>query len=341
MADNPQAPTTARIMITFAAFIVIVAGMKAAASIIVPFLLSLFLAIICSAPASWLKDRGLPAWVAIMIVITGIIIAGVVLTGLVGASMKDFLSSLPRYNSALDRRFEEILSWMNERGLELKGVDPSTAFEPATVMQFTATLLNSLKDVLANGLLIIITVIFMLLEASSFPRKLRTILDDPEKDLPHFDKFTRDVKHYLAIKTWICLGTGILVTAFLMLIGVDYPILWGLLAFILNYIPTLGSIIAAIPAVLLSVVQYGWGMAVGVAAVYLAINLVMGSFVEPRVMGKGLGLSTLVVFLSLLFWGWVLGPVGMVLSVPLTVTVKIALESRQDTAWIAVMLGSA
>jgi AI-2 transport protein TqsA len=115
--------------------------------------------------------------------------------------------------------------------------------------------------------------------------------------------------------------------------------LWGLLAFALNYVPNIGSIIAAVPAVLLSIVQLGVLKALVVAAGYAGINMVMGSFLEPRFMGRGLGLSTLVVFLSLLFWGWVLGPVGMLLSVPLTMTAKIALESRDDTRWIAVLLG--
>jgi len=159
--------------------------------------------------------------------------------------------------------------------------------------------------------------------------------------MTHFDAFVRDVKHYLAIKTWICLATGFLMTVFLISINLDYAILWGVLAFLLNYVPTIGSIIAALPAVLLAYIQLGGGWAVGVAIGYLAVNMIMGNLVEPRVMGQGLGLSTLVVFLSLLFWGWVLGPVGMVLSVPLTVTLRIALESREDTRWIAVLLGSA
>ena len=119
---------------------------------------------------------------------------------------------------------------------------------------------------------------------------------------------------------------------------VDYPLLWGLLAFLLNYIPNLGSIIAAVPTVLLTLVQLGWSAALIVFAGYSVVNVVIGSFIEPRFMGKGLGLSTLVVFLSLVFWGWVLGPVGMLLSVPLTMTLKIALESSEENRWLAKLL---
>ena len=135
------------------------------------------------------------------------------------------------------------------------------------------------------------------------------------------------------------LGTGIAIGVWLAVIGVDYAMLWGLLAFLLNYVPNIGSIIAAVPTVLFAAVQLGPGAALWSAAGYLVVNVVVGSVVEPRFMGRGLGLSTLVVFLSLVFWGWVLGPVGMFLSVPLTMMIKIALDSRPDTHWIAVLLG--
>jgi predicted PurR-regulated permease PerM len=144
----------------------------------------------------------------------------------------------------------------------------------------------------------------------------------------------------MAIQTVISLATGACVAIFLTIMGVDYPLLWGVLAFLLNYIPNIGSIMAALPPVLLTIIQFGLGRAVGVAIGYLVINMTIGNVISPHLMGRGLGLSTLVVFLSLIFWGWILGPVGMLLSVPLTMTVKIALESSEDTRWIAILLGS-
>ena len=132
-----------------------------------------------------------------------------------------------------------------------------------------------------------------------------------------------------------------LVTLWLWLLGVDHAQLWGVMAFLLNFVPNIGSIIAAVPAVLLALVQLGMGTALFVAAGYLVVNIVIGSVLEPRFMGRGLGLSTLVVFLSLVFWGWVLGPVGMLLSVPLTITVKLALDSSKDTRWLGILLGPA
>ncbi len=154
-----------------------------------------------------------------------------------------------------------------------------------------------------NGFLIILTVIFILLETSGFPQKLKGSLRDPEKTFWYFERFIQSVQRYMAIKTWISLGTGVVIALWLTIIGVDYPVLWGLLAFLLNYIPNIGSILAAIPAVLLALIQLGIVSSVLTAIGYLVVNIVFGNIVEPRVMGRGLGLSTLIVFLSLIFWG--------------------------------------
>jgi predicted PurR-regulated permease PerM len=159
--------------------------------------------------------------------------------------------------------------------------------------------------------------------------------------LGHLTKFTESVNRYLALKTLFSLLTGVAIWIWLSILGVDFSLLWGLVAFLLNFVPNIGSIIAAIPAVLLALIQLGMGSALLASLGYVVVNVVVGSIIEPKFMGRGLGLSTLVVFLSLVFWGWVLGPVGMVLSVPLTMIVKIALESHEDTSWIAIILGSA
>ncbi len=171
--------------------------------------------------------------------------------------------------------------------------------------------------------------------------KLHRILKNPEESLGHFDHFIENIKRYMAIKTATSLLTGAAVTLWLTGVGVDYPVLWGVLAFFLNYVPNIGSIIAAVPALLLALVQLGPGAAAWTGAGFLLINNIVGNVIEPRYMGKGLGLSGLVVFVSLVFWGWVLGSAGMFLSVPLTMTIKIALDSNENTRWLAVLLGPA
>jgi predicted PurR-regulated permease PerM len=331
--------STSRIMVTFAAFIVIVAGLRAASSIVVPFLLAIFIAIICSAPVFWLQSKGVRAGISILLVVIVILAAGSFVGGFLGSSVTDFVRTSPQYAAALEERFAGITRWLEDKGVDMENIDLLGKVDANTVMGYTASVLSSLRDMLANSFLIIVIVIFMLMEASSFPRKLGEVLDDPDESMPHFRKIIEEIKRYLAFKTWICLATGIIATILCIATGVDNPFLWGAFAFLLNYIPTIGSFIAAIPPVLLAWVQYGYPRAILVALGYIVLNLIIGNFVEPRVMGRGLGLSTLIVFLSLIFWGWVFGPVGMILSVPLTMMMKITLESREDTKWIAVLMG--
>ena len=158
--------------------------------------------------------------------------------------------------------------------------------------------------------------------------------------LKYLDKIGSSIRNYLSIKTVISFLTGLFIWIWLLVLGVDYAILWGVIAFLLNYIPNIGSIIAAAPTMLLALIQLGVSGMVWTGIGYLLVNMVIGNMVEPKVMGKGLGLSTLVVFLSLIIWGFMLGTVGMFLSVPLTMTIKIILEQNEQTKWIAILLGT-
>ena len=208
------------------------------------------------------------------------------------------------------------------------------------VLDLVTDTLAHIGGLLANALLIFLILVFLCLETSSFPGKIRSTLAEPDRILAGLDGFLHNLNRYMAIKTWISLATGLVAGTWCAVIGVDNPVLWGLLAFLLNYVPNIGSIMAAIPPVLLAYIQYDWPQALYVAAGFGVVNIVMGNVVEPKFMGRGLDMSTLVVFLSLVFWGWVLGPVGMLLSIPLTMTVKIALEMQEETRWLAVWMGA-
>jgi len=337
--DSKRETQTSQILITIAAFVVVVAGMSAAKAILVPFLLSAFIAIISAPPLFWMQHKGLPKWLALLIVILGVFLIGLLVAGLVGSSVNNFLEDLPLYKEKITQQTASVMAWLDRVGMDTSALTLTKVLNPGAVMNLTAALLNDLGSALANAFLIVMTVIFILLEASTFPAKLAIISGDGESSLGGFGRFIGNVKQYMAIKTLISLVTGLLAVILLTVIGVDYPLLWVLLAFALNYVPSIGSIIAAVPPVMLAIIQLDPLSALFVAAGYLAINVLMGNVIEPRFMGRGLGLSTLVVFLSLIFWGWVLGPVGMLLAVPLTITAKIGLDTRDDTRWVAILLG--
>jgi AI-2 transport protein TqsA len=340
MDKSDQLSKGAQVLLLLAAFIVVVAGMRAAQAIIVPFLLAAFITVISSPPLFWLQERRVPTAIALLLVIFVILFSLLLIAGLVASSVNDFSAKLPLYAARLKVQTDAILGWLEQNRVDVDSLELDKIFNAAAVMQFVAMLLKELGGILTNGVLILLTVIFMLLEASSFPTKLQAIFRKPEASLGRIKYFIGTVNRYMAIQTVISLATGACVAIFLTVMGVDYPLLWGVLAFLLNYIPNIGSIMAAVPAVLLTIIQFGLGRAVGVAIGYLVINMAIGNVISPRLMGRGLGLSTLVVFLSLIFWGWILGPVGMLLSIPLTMMVKIALESSENTRWAAILLGS-
>lgn len=332
-------------ILILAALVIIAAGLKSSQDLMVPFLLAAFIATIAATPMFWLQRKGIPEAFSLPAVMIAMIFIVVLLGALVAQSASAFSAKLPFYQERLLFLQSEFIAivepLIQPLGIRIDIQSILANFSPNSALELAATTLARLGGVLSNSFLIILTVIFILAEAASFPRKLSDILKNPDRDLPHFAKFAENVNRYIAIKTSVSVITGVIVTTFLWILGVDFPILWGLLAFLLNYVPTIGSIIAAVPPLLLALIQIGPGAAGIVAIGFLTINVVMGNAIEPRFMGKGLGLSTLVVFLSLVVWGWVLGPVGMLLSVPLTMTVKIGLEANPNTQWFAHMLGPA
>jgi len=324
-------------LIILASIVIILAGIKAAAVIVVPFLLSLFLATILSPFYLWLKKQGageIPS--LLMIVFFLVLIIGSMIT-LIGNSVQDFSQNVPLYETKLRSDLKQMLEIINQWGMHVPKEDMLAMFHTDSVMRYIAVTLKSFGSLLTNSFMIILIVIFMLLEISQFSTKLnQTHL----KGLKTLIQVSDKIKHYILLKALTSAATGIIVTLFLKVMDIHYAVLWGLLAFLLNFIPNIGSILAAVPAVLMALVQYNFSTALFIAGGYLAVNVTIGSILEPRILGKGLGLSTLIVFLSLIFWGWLLGPVGMLLSVPLTVIIKIALDTQPDTRWIATLLGS-
>ena len=327
-------------LINMAAFVIVVAGMKAAAPLVVPFLLAVFLAIICAPPVFWMQTKGLPEIIGLLLVISVIVAVWILLVTLIGSSMTDFSRNVPKYQQTLQEQTVGWWQWLNEHGVAIDRRMLADTFNPGKILKMAANTLNGLGGMLTNTFVIFLTFFFILSEAAGFPDKLRAIQGNQSLALEKYGEIAAGVNRYLGIKTLTSLFTGVIVGFALSLQGLDYAVMWGVVAFFFNFIPNIGSIIAAIPALLLSLVQLGGGAALVTGGIYLCLNIVIGSIVEPRVMGKGVGLSVLVVFLSLAFWGWVLGPVGMLLSVPLTMAVRIALEGNENTRWLAILLAS-
>ena len=328
-------------MIIAAAVIILIFGMQAAKVLLVPLLLAIFLALITVRPMLWMQKRGVPSVAGALIIVTAMMLLLAIVAAIVGSSVAEFTAALPTYQERLDVVVKKIITFVAERvdgDLFIESL--GERLDPGWAMGLVASILNSVGDVLTNVFLIFFTMVFILLEASSIPTKIAAAFGKGADEFERPRIFLDNLGRYLGIKTVVSIATGLLIGILTWTIGLDFPLLWGMLAFLLNYVPNIGSIIAAVPAVLMAMLQLGAGEAMAVAVSFLGVNMLFGNIIEPRLLGHGVGISPLVVFIGLVFWGWVFGPVGMLLSVPLTMALKMGLERDERTRWIALFLGS-
>lgn len=341
MSESTRSRLGARTLFVGAALVVVLAGLKAAQTLVIPFLLALFLAIICAPAVTWLTRRKVPigfAVLAVVIVLLGIFSG---FGAILGGSVNEFTAFAAQYQARFDGLIESASSWFEARDIDPETLDILNMLQPSRLINLLGGVLRNLAAVLSNLFMILLTMIFMLLEAASVPVKVKAAIGGSDRfDVDNMAQAVIQVQRYLGLKTLTSLATGLLIGLWTAIVGLEFAVVWGLLAFLLNYIPNIGSIVAAAPAVLLALVQGGIYYALLVAIGYVVVNVGIGNFTEPWLMGRTLGLSTLVVFLSLVFWGWMWGSVGMLLSVPLTMIIKILLENTDDLRWMAVMLDS-
>ena len=208
------------------------------------------------------------------------------------------------------------------------------------LFRFLAGLASELSYFASNGFIITLLIIFMLCETTSTPKKLAAALGKQGFVNEHIQKVVADIRNYMVIKTWMSLGVGTSVTLLLVVSDVQYPLLWGFVAFLLNYIPNIGSVVAAIPPIVLATVEHGLVVGAVDAVFFVIINCTIGYAIEPRLLGNGLDLSPLIVLIALILFGWLLGPIGMFLSPPLAVIMKIIFQSFPETRWIAVLMAN-
>jgi len=330
-----------RLLIGVAALTIIIWGVNQAQAALMSSLVAVFLAALGTPLVLWLQRRRVPSAMAVLAVLALIVLVLLLVGAFVGASLNGFTAALPAYQASIQGQAAELTAMLAKKGIRVTEAMLLEYLNPAAAMKYAAEALGGLGAALANIVLILLTVLFILLEAASFPVKLRAVLGDPSQKFPEFTRFIGDIQRYMLVKTVLAAAAGLLLGSWLAVLGVDSPVLWGFLAFLLLYIPHVGSILAGIPAVSLTLVQLGPGRAALVAAGYVAVNFIIGNLVEPKLMGKKLSLSTLAVFLSLIFWGRMLGLVGAVLCIPLTMALKFAFENNKNTRWLAVLLGPA
>lgn len=323
-----------------AAVMIILSGIKAASGLIAPFLMAIFVAIVCSPSLSFLRGRGVPNSIALIVVLLGVGLFGAMLVAWLSGSLAELSSTLPNYKIKLTVLYQDFRAWLSGWNIAIPEPQSLSLLSPDSLVIMLNRLLNGLSGLIGDALIVFIAVLFLLVDAVYFPEKLKSVLNDPDKSMPHFAYFTKTVVHYLALKSVASGITAVCVAALLWFFDFELIVLWTILAFFLNFIPYLGSAIAAIAPIFIGLIDHSWVVAVSVTIGYIAINILVGQIIETRLIGNKLNLSSFVVFVSLTFWGWILGPVGMFLSIPLTMLVLIALQSSDATKRYAVLLQS-
>ncbi len=357
MIERRKIEAGIRTLLILACLVIVIAGLKAAGRFFVPFLLALFIATVSFPITAWLRQHRVPRFFAVVatVLVDFAFLAGVVLIGvvLIGELQEKWESkyqaeSTEKLAQTEDWAVATIVKWSNIPEEEARNNVRSyvtedlakqlAAIKVEDIVDLGTNVVGRVTAFLGAAFIVLLCTVFMLMEARMFARRLSLIA---EARGPNFERMLyagKDIQRFLGIKTMVSLATGFLAGFLCWAAGLDFFILWGILAWALNYIPVMGSIVAGIPPTILALVLMGWPSAVAVGVGYAAINVFLGNFVEPMMMGNRFGLSTLVVIVSVMFWGWVWGPVGMFLAVPIMMMLKVFLENSYEFRWIAVAI---
>ena len=322
---------------TFAYIIIIITGLKLASGIILPFLMAFFLFIIFLPLINKLNSFSIPNVISLLLVFAIIIIVIFLPTIFIVSSSNDIIKDIPIYQDKFHKVIPQIIAFFEQYNIFLEWNTILSLIEPAKIINYITTLFQGMGNITINLLLTLALFIFLLLESSAISNKI-SYLTKTNEQKQKVELFIKSINRYFIIKTFTSALTGLMVWALLEYFNLQYALLFAVLVFLLNYIPSIGSFIAAFPPVLVSILQLSMIETITIAIVYLIINILIGSFLDPKIMGKDLGISTFVVFISMVIWGWIFGPFGMLLAVPLTIIIKIICDNSKHYHWVLVIL---
>jgi predicted PurR-regulated permease PerM len=338
-SDNPSAPLIRPVVIITGIAILILA-MRAASDVLSPILLAMVLAITAAPLLGWFMRRGAPAWLALVltIVLTVLLILGIV--WLVGLSVQDFADKLPGYEKRFGEIEQTLGTTLTNLGVDVDNLTADPIIAPQGLLELIAGFAGGIVSGLSNWGLILLTSAFFLVEAAVMPRKVQEITEEGDSDVVRLLRLNQDLRQYMVINAGVGLLAAIVNVILLAIIGVDFALLWGVLSFFMSFIPSVGFLISVIPPALMALIQFGLPEMLIVVVAYIVINFVVDNVIKPRFIEEGVNISPLMTFLSLILWGWVLGPIGAILAVPMAIIVQAILASREGTRWLAYLMGS-
>jgi predicted PurR-regulated permease PerM len=329
--------TPAKILLYSTAAVVLTIGMKTIAPILTTVLFSIFAALIFTPLVRWLKRKGIPGGLSVLLVILLFTLIVLVLGVIVVRAAIQFGDQIPIYQN-------QLTEFMNSLAIYIPSYE---GFSVQSIVRGIVSITVSLMVSIVNGLvntgttagIIILTTAFMLIEAANVPEKVKEETENQSELQLRLSRFGRKLVTFIVIRAEINLITSVAITIIFLIGGIDYAILWGVLIFLLSYIPYIGLVIASIPPIVIALFKYGPLGALAVIVVIAVIDGIIENVLFPSLMGKGLQLSPAFLFLALIYWNFVLGGAGALLSIPLTIVLKIMLESFDETKWMARLMG--
>ncbi len=341
MNNFPAQSLAVRFMVICIGCVALVGGMYAIASILNPIFIAVLFAVLFDIPRAWLIRRGMSTGMALLITILITLLIAILFLILMGNTLLGLSATIPAYQQQIQTNLEKLGAMLTPygiRGDQLKTLGQTNQTNPLNVITYV---LSGVVSIFSGIILIMVYAIFLLIEVSGFPNKLNQAFDPSDAAYRYINKVTKNLRSFLVVQTKVSLITGVGVFIALKLLGVEFALLWAFVAFLMNFIPYIGSILAAVPAVIVAFIQFGpTATVLLVIAAYLLVNFVVNYAIYPRMMGQGVDLSMFIVLASMIFWGWVLGPIGLILAVPITSVIKISLESYSGSRWLGVMLGA-
>ena len=341
---NPQRPSestsllsASKIMLFLASFVVIVFGMREAAQIITPIIIAFIVAILFSPFHSWLIEKRVPAWVALVIVILVILLVISVMVGVTVVSITQFINRIPEYSESLQGLVDGVVDLIGLLPIDVSSLLNFELFDVTQILNVSGSLLSGVLDAFSNWFILLLLVAFMLADFTFLPQKFKAMFKNNEQIIA-ISELMSSIRRYLSITASMGLVIGVFNAVLLIFIGVDFAVLWGILGFLMNFIPSVGIIISVIPPVILALLEYNWQVALVAGLAIIVVNFVIENVVQPRIMEEDLNISPLFIMISLVLWTFVLGPIGTILAVPLTlIATKLLLEASEETRWLAIL----
>jgi len=330
--------SASKIMVFLASLVVVVFGMREAAEIITPIIIAFILAILFFPLHRWLIDRHLPTWLALVIVMLLILLVLSVMVSITVISITQFINRIPDYSDSLQTLVNGVIVLIKTLPVDVENLLNTELFDVTQILNVSGSLLSGTLDAFSNWFVVFLLVAFMLADFAFLPDKFKEMFKDKHQIMALTDLMS-SIRRYLSITTSTGLIIGVGNAVLLMFMGVDFAVLWGIVSFLMNFIPSIGIIISVIPPVILALLEFDWQTALIVGVGVISINFFIENIIKPRVMEEDLNISPLFVVISLVLWTFVLGPVGTILAVPLTlIATKLLLEVSDETRWLAILM---